>query len=480
MIGSKRLIAGRHSFLRLITFIANSVPSYVLSPQSSPIGGVGAPNARVILVGSQSPQKNHIFFKDPDTFVFSEILEFALSLHAPAKGQDPFAGFAHLQAYRFIRALQLAELGYVASAKRYCEAIINTSHKPSPYLSQQFTEVLGELSRRLNGDPELDKANSWMTGKISKPSLDSIGDWLGGTLSKFVAGDGENSSPVKSEHAPNNPAYAGAFSHYSAISSANPSRGNSPVPSFGNHNYPPNGLPQRSGSAMALHSSGPYPPMNRSSSAMAYSQPESRKGTPPPPRLNSADATTTTFMQSQSFSQAIAKYENGNGSGDFSNGAANHSEEAPQENGWWGFAYGDSSGTTPTATSFVKLDEPYTASSSTGFISLMDDHDLTPSPSMSRPASHSNVVEDNEEDLGFGNSFGKKRRPIDIQGAESKSEQKVEVSKDQPKKPGRPSNAMPRSLSDILLQIPNRLRLLAQDRGWVVCLPGQHQRLRAL
>lgn len=213
---------------------------------------------------------------------------------------------------------------------------------------------------------------------------------------------------------------------------------------------------------------------------MAYSQPESRKGTPPPPRLNSADATTTTFMQSQSFSQAIAKYENGNGSGDFSNGAANHSEEAPQENGWWGFAYGDSSGTTPTATSFVKLDEPYTASSSTGFISLMDDHDLTPSPSMSRPASHSNVVEDNEEDLGFGNSFGKKRRPIDIQGAESKSEQKVEVSKDQPKKPGRPSNAMPRSLSDILLQIPNRLRLLAQDRGWVVCLPGQHQRLRAL
>ena len=78
--------------------------SYLLSLQSSPIGGVGAPNIRIVLVGSQSPQQNPIFFKDPDTFVFSEIIEFALSLHVPAKGQEAFPGFPHLQAYRLLRA----------------------------------------------------------------------------------------------------------------------------------------------------------------------------------------------------------------------------------------------------------------------------------------------------------------------------------------------------------------------------------------
>lgn len=378
-------------------------------------------------MGSDCPQKNHGFSRDPDAFILSEILEFALSLRAPTKGQEPFSGFPHLQVYRFVRALQLAELGYVGSAKRYCEAILSATHKPSPYLSQQFIEVLGELTRRLNGDPELDKANSWIGGKISKPSLDSIGDWLGGTLSKFVAGDAENPSPTATEHVDNNPTYAGAFSHYSTISSTNPSRVNSPAPSFTGHGYAPNGLPPRTGSAAALYTSNPYPPINRSSSAMAHNRPESRKNTPPP-RLNSADAATTTFMQSQSFSQAMSMYGASNGNSDQSIASKGMSEEAPQETGWWSAAYGDSSGTTPTATSFVKLDEPYNSSTSNGFISLMDDHDMTPSPSLSR--NHSNAHDEvDEEDLGFGNSSRKKRAADDDQGHVSKPEPKQEVEK---------------------------------------------------
>lgn len=42
-----------------------------------------------------------------------------MSLAAPPKGQDPFHGLPHLQAYRFIRAMSLAEIGHVDVAKRF-------------------------------------------------------------------------------------------------------------------------------------------------------------------------------------------------------------------------------------------------------------------------------------------------------------------------------------------------------------------------
>lgn len=58
------------------------------------------------------------FWKDPDTIILSEIVEFALSLVPSVKGQEPFSGLPHLQAYRLIRALSLAELGYDKQANR--------------------------------------------------------------------------------------------------------------------------------------------------------------------------------------------------------------------------------------------------------------------------------------------------------------------------------------------------------------------------
>lgn len=93
--------------------------SYLLAPQTSPVGGLGHPSARIILVGSQSPQTWPSFAKDPDAIILSEILEFAQSLVTPAKGQDAYSGLPHLQAYRFIRAMTLAELGDVPLATRF-------------------------------------------------------------------------------------------------------------------------------------------------------------------------------------------------------------------------------------------------------------------------------------------------------------------------------------------------------------------------
>ena len=92
--------------------------SYLLSPQTSPIGGLGSPGAKIMLLGSQGPVKMPTFHADAEALFLSEILEFALSLRAPVKGQEVFGGFPHLQAYRLMHAWHLAESGHTALAKR--------------------------------------------------------------------------------------------------------------------------------------------------------------------------------------------------------------------------------------------------------------------------------------------------------------------------------------------------------------------------
>lgn len=83
------------------------------------MGGLHSPSTRLVLLGSQSPHQWPIFYKDSDPLVFSEIAEFAMSLATPPKGQEPFHGIPHLQAYKLIRAVFLAEIGQVDIAKRY-------------------------------------------------------------------------------------------------------------------------------------------------------------------------------------------------------------------------------------------------------------------------------------------------------------------------------------------------------------------------
>lgn len=91
--------------------------SYLLSPRTSSFGGITVPSVRMILVGSESPATLLNFNKDLDVTLLSEIVEFALSL-STSKGQDPFSGLPHLQAYKLLRAYHLAEMGCIEAANR--------------------------------------------------------------------------------------------------------------------------------------------------------------------------------------------------------------------------------------------------------------------------------------------------------------------------------------------------------------------------
>ena len=83
------------------------------------MGGLGNPAVRIVLVGSKTPAPMPNFTADLDPIIFSEIVEFALSLSPAGKGQEAFAGLPHLQAFKFFRAVSLAEVGEVQLANRY-------------------------------------------------------------------------------------------------------------------------------------------------------------------------------------------------------------------------------------------------------------------------------------------------------------------------------------------------------------------------
>ncbi|KAK0459755.1 Sec23-binding domain of Sec16-domain-containing protein, partial [Desarmillaria tabescens] len=411
---------------------------YLLSSQTPPasstvlppIGGIGHPTARLILAGSRSPQAWPNFHKDSDPVIFSEIIEFALSLATPTKGQEPFGGLPHLQAYRFIRAATLAEFGYVQLANRYCEAILASMSRPSPYFNETLIEQLKGLSDRIAGVSLVDKGGSWMSGKLSKPSLDTIGGWLEGRFTKLVTGDTEatvatEEDPSKVDDRSGN---MGPFSQYSSISSAAPSADPSPHSSVVNLPI----APGRTGSAMSTHG---YRPPDRAASAMDTIR---RKQSPPLPRISSASATTTMFAPSHSFGQAFSDYKPLGTMNEVDvatpKPSSDEADDDPntQEVTWWGDGL---SSRTPTATNFVKVDDA-AVTSADGFISLMDNtaFALAPPPATAS-RSPNNVPDevDEEEDLGFGNSKPKDK-PFDDKNAES--EEKKEQKTAAPERPG--------------------------------------------
>ena len=101
-------------------YFTHIASSYLLSPQTSPfgMGGLGS-TPRLTLLGSPPPTSVPLFYKDADSIIFSEIAEFAMSIATPTKGLEPFTGFPHLQPFRLIRAMSLAEIGHVPLANRF-------------------------------------------------------------------------------------------------------------------------------------------------------------------------------------------------------------------------------------------------------------------------------------------------------------------------------------------------------------------------
>jgi hypothetical protein len=117
--GLRRRMFGTFPFLLfLLSLEADSslTDSYLLSPQTSLSGGLGAPGSRIVLLGSDplSGEGNI----DLESVKLTELVEFAVSLIPTVKGQEPFAGFPHLQAFRLYHGSVLADQGNVAQASK--------------------------------------------------------------------------------------------------------------------------------------------------------------------------------------------------------------------------------------------------------------------------------------------------------------------------------------------------------------------------
>ncbi|KAI0374994.1 hypothetical protein BV20DRAFT_1041167 [Pilatotrama ljubarskyi] len=419
---------------------------YLLSPQTSPLGGMGT-HPRLTLLGSPSASASPIYYKDPDPIIFSEIAEFAMSLASPAKGQEAFAGLPHLQPYRLLRAATLAEMGHVQLANRYCEAISSCLNRGSPYANMTLLEQLRGLSDRLTAAPQLDKSGSWIPGKMAKPSLDSIGNWLEGRITKFIAGEGDSPRPEEAPGLAQQQSHVGPFANYSSISSAATSTHPSPHQSVTDLSEIAGAAPPfRAGSAMGGRPpSISHGPIYRASSAMDHVRPFQRTGSP---IARVASASAATFADAASYGQTRGPYGNGyvpsHSSDHLKAESASHADvsgvghpKPPSANSWWGAS--DPDAATPTASTFTN-DQPSSSTSSPGFISLMDDPMLSMTPTatkqqgspLPRPSQHT-LEEEEEDDLGLGNSSLRPKKADKQENGDASSDSAATKEEEKPK-----------------------------------------------
>jgi hypothetical protein len=110
---------GSSALLPLSTSTRANFPSsssYLLSPQTSLSSGLGSPGSRITLLGSDPLAGDGSI--DLESVKLTELVEFAISLIPTVKGQEPFAGFPHLQAFRLYHGSVLADQGNVAQASK--------------------------------------------------------------------------------------------------------------------------------------------------------------------------------------------------------------------------------------------------------------------------------------------------------------------------------------------------------------------------
>ncbi|TFK29953.1 hypothetical protein FA15DRAFT_752087 [Coprinopsis marcescibilis] len=394
------------------------------APLPPGLGGSGSPNARITLLGSRIPHLTPLFSRNPDNFILTEILEFALSLAPVAKGQESFTGVPHLQPYRLLHAASLAELGYIQEAHNYLEAITAALARGSPYFTPTFIHQLKVLEDRISGVAHSDKSSSWIGGKISKPTINSIGGWLDRRFTELVAGEPET-SPAKENGPAEQRPFDGPFNHYSTISTV-PSARTSPQPQqqvFKN-NYAP---VQRTSSAMAI--SSPYQnhaPIDRAASAIDYlkhNKPGRQSPAPPVPPMpayaSQRGAGLGVNTTQAPFNPAPNSYTPSQSTP--TEGEMETPVQPPQASSWWDYSSNEQ---TPTAEN-----EPGPEPSGE-FISLMDSQGFeyapAPAPARAVPAPSQNRNEEEDaEDLGFGNS---KKSEADEGNAEAKKQQPAAAS----------------------------------------------------
>ncbi|KAF9482773.1 hypothetical protein BDN70DRAFT_800853 [Pholiota conissans] len=392
---------------------------YLLSPQTSLFGGLGSPSARLTLIGAKNPAD---VMKHPDSLTFSEILEFAMSLVPVSKGQEAFHGIPHLQAYRFIRAIQLAEVGQIQLANKYCDAVNASLSHTSSYSNFALLEQLQGLQQRLSGVFPGEKGGSWIGGKLTKPSLDSFGGWLEGTFTKIVTGQSEIATSASDHSKSIDQPFVGPFAHYSTISSNTPSARSSPQP------QPPAGYnapPQRTSSAMAT--STPYSQqvqVERSSSAMGYSLQRPTIQTQGSSNSLSSSQSSPVGSTLNNLTRGLDPYTPK--THEFSTG--NDVLETPVQTSWWGSSNAaNEESNTPKAATFMKVDESSVQASNDGFISLMDSQTFSVGPAKYVSSAPPIINEDEDDDLGLGNSKSKPKQAEE--SSSTKDEAEAEASK---------------------------------------------------
>ncbi|KAI8618915.1 Sec23-binding domain of Sec16-domain-containing protein, partial [Chytriomyces sp. MP71] len=122
---------------------------YLLSLNHSPLTGIDGQNAKFVLLGGNHMYNYSRFLKDPMALFMTEVFEFAQS---QIGGLGIAGGLPHLQALKLSHAHWLAELGFVAEATQYCDAIeqlVKNYSKGSPYFHKTFIDALKDLSERL-------------------------------------------------------------------------------------------------------------------------------------------------------------------------------------------------------------------------------------------------------------------------------------------------------------------------------------------
>lgn len=249
---------------------------------------------------------------------------------------------------------------------------------------------------------------------MSKPSLDTIGGWLEGRFTKLVTGDNDTVAPTGEETKSKEHPFVGPFAHYSTISSTTPSARSSPQPSFSNFNMPP----PRTTSAMGTSSEYPQVPIERSLSAFGYIQqkPGIRSSTPP---LSSSQSSP--INPAESHVQLHDPYGPKS-----QQSSKSDMTETPVHGTWWGSG---ADNRTPTATTFMQVDESAIQSSADGFISLMDSHSFSVGPQ--QETSGFSLQGDEDDDLGLRNS---KSKPIELE-LDPKERESTPVPKSEPVAP---------------------------------------------
>ncbi|KAK8247999.1 Sec23-binding domain of Sec16-domain-containing protein [Phyllosticta capitalensis] len=161
---------------------------YLFARSALVFGGADDATAHVVLLGADHVNQRFELGRDIEPILLTEIFEYAVTLSAPAAPP----AIPHLQAFKLIHALALAEYGFKTEAQAYCEAIsasMKATTRLSPYYNVALIAELDDLVKRLSEAPK-DGSSSW----ISKPSMGKVTGSLFSSFNRFVAGDDDAES----------------------------------------------------------------------------------------------------------------------------------------------------------------------------------------------------------------------------------------------------------------------------------------------